>query len=1834
MKKNISKKILALICALSVAFTSISVPYGNKAEAAAKTTFASSKYATWDRVTFSELGFADDTYTNYKDGLMTSMQEFRLDGKVISGDIRFEGAGTLAVFGGSGTNWAHGLQMIAQENGDLSLYSHINNSTTTIKQDVVGTGATLVGGTFNLKLSYELVNGTYDADAETKDTLQLGVWINDTLYNNQYFNYDVIYNPERCLRYTNGIMSILVPTSTDDNKYSITLATSFEDSAYADWEQVSFEDYGKEDGYYDPDALNERNYGSSGIELTDKVFHGNVQFPAEDYGYLALGNHFAEVMYYIEADEGQLFLSGNALDSNIAGTQLTGTELNLKLTYDVYDRNGDEVDDALKLGVWINNILYNNKYIEMTDYANFIASGIYLINITVSTPKPEEIPAIEFQDSDYVGWQQVTFSNYNNLEDGSNVKDGYYGECFANFEGGMANKVFNGNVQFTSSYSTLILGNPFAEMGFRLFSLDGQLTLYIEGKDPILLDPDIARTQLIGQQFNLKVSYDLLEDSTLKLGLWINNKLYNNQYIEVANYDEVLLVSGLVLYGMDVSSAKDEVYFQDTDYKYWEQVTFGDFMVADGTYDTTRIAGYNYRSTLEGKVFSGNVTFSEDSAWQIRIGGGTSYDTGMYLYSYGQGKLLVGSEEIPTNIVRPGTEFNYKLSFDIVTEDETTYLKLGVWFNNVLYIYFNIPDYAENVGRYLCIEPGTGSVTIESDIPTSYNMADIAVPETGIVNPPVVVQKVTSVEKYEALATNGAAIAIIDVDASLNLLDANGNIMKDASDENITAYTFLEDYRATVIPAFHIDSEEEADALLVFLKRYNPFDSYVIADSENVAHLNKVRTAYTQIGAILEYDESLDKAGRAASRRLANNNMVSTILLPEGSATVDIVNEYNIRMFNVWSYASDKAGIYEGIVNGYNGMVSSDAAAITAVYESITVPTLSGKPQAVGHAGYNQSVYPANTITAFEAAKEYGASGIEIDPQKTLDGYIVLSHDDGITDINGTPYTISQTNLEDLKKITMVSGDGKETGEICTLEEAIAWAKENDMVVYIHMNNHNLVDAYDAPVKELGMEDNVVAFARPDLVNGGLGNYLAWYNNSDISTIGGGRLVIDPATNKSAMDSVEHALYTLIKVCRVVNDQNMPLDAYDLQGDIAKDDTFYYQMSARGFLGLHSQVFDQNLVDKWMITGAGLTTALFDYPSMINDYLVDIDVEDAIYEIGQNIELEQTVKRIKGADAIIDCGIEQVAGADLTKSGDNYTMNTAGTATVVYYADVTLERGETDLTYRLYSEPVDITFAEDTDIHFANTKYAEWDRVTFSSYNLDLGFYDGIHAQPVIRSRNLTGVCSRDTTGNVLDGKVFSGKVAFSDNTNSIYIGSKENQNSSQSGMVLQRNKSVYAKGLSLYAQGQRYDFDPDIAGVALVDNEFDLKLSFEVVTNPDETKYLQLGVWFDGKLYNNEYIEISTWQVSGTTHTYEEYLGRWICVQIPGAGDPNSYMSIASDNSEVMNISAEITDSIAMNYVVKSTCSVTPTMTFTLEGATSPIKVEGELVRKLTGNNPSMYEYKFTFPDIKPQDMAKKITATLQVGNLYTRTWECSVMDYCQQLLKVQDASSLTTTSGTAYTDVQLAALKELVVDLIEYGTEVQNYGAHRGQLGSIDDADLLSNILDNAVPGYDGYDKVSDTELGQLTGVVASKLTGTVSEDVALYKWSGATLAFKDTIQIRGRFKLLNEASAENLKMMVSVDGAEATEYDFTATPYGSQGEYYVDFSDIYATDFSKTISITFYSDGVAVGNTLNYSVNTYLEAKRSTSDTYLEKLLLAINGYGNAAVAFKSSITGSIQ
>ena len=46
----------------------------------------------------------------------------------------------------------------------------------------------------------------------------------------------------------------------------------------------------------------------------------------------------------------------------------------MKLSTEIVDSDGDGKKDDVKLGVWFNNVLYNNKYIELKDYAQYLGS--------------------------------------------------------------------------------------------------------------------------------------------------------------------------------------------------------------------------------------------------------------------------------------------------------------------------------------------------------------------------------------------------------------------------------------------------------------------------------------------------------------------------------------------------------------------------------------------------------------------------------------------------------------------------------------------------------------------------------------------------------------------------------------------------------------------------------------------------------------------------------------------------------------------------------------------------------------------------------------------------------------------------------------------------------------------------------------------------------------------------------------------------------------------------------------------------------------------------------------------------------------------------------------------------------------------------------------------------------------------------------------------------------------------------------------------------------------------------------------------------------------------
>ncbi|MHA1235328.1 MAG: glycerophosphodiester phosphodiesterase [Promethearchaeota archaeon] len=89
----------------------------------------------------------------------------------------------------------------------------------------------------------------------------------------------------------------------------------------------------------------------------------------------------------------------------------------------------------------------------------------------------------------------------------------------------------------------------------------------------------------------------------------------------------------------------------------------------------------------------------------------------------------------------------------------------------------------------------------------------------------------------------------------------------------------------------------------------------------------------------------------------------------------------------------------------------------------------------MGHRGAS-AVVPENTLKAFEKAIELKADYIEFDVQETVDGELVITHDEDIKRITGQDGIISKMTLNELRML-----DFGESEKIPTLEELVKLTK-------------------------------------------------------------------------------------------------------------------------------------------------------------------------------------------------------------------------------------------------------------------------------------------------------------------------------------------------------------------------------------------------------------------------------------------------------------------------------------------------------------------------------------------------------------------------------------------------------------------------------------------------------------------------------------------------------------------------------------------------------------------------------------------------------------------------
>lgn len=312
-----------------------------------------------------------------------------------------------------------------------------------------------------------------------------------------------------------------------------------------------------------------------------------------------------------------------------------------------------------------------------------------------------------------------------------------------------------------------------------------------------------------------------------------------------------------------------------------------------------------------------------------------------------------------------------------------------------------------------------------------------------------------------------------------------------------------------------------------------------------------------------------------------------------------------------------------------------------------------------------------------------------------------------------------------------------------------------------------------------------------------------------------------------------------------------------------------------------------------------------------------------------------------------------------------------------------------------------------------------------------------------------------------------------------------------------------------------------------------------------------------------------------------------WVCEvcgdsyeeTIPATGehtyDANGICSECGDKLITIESAAlRLDEDIDVIYTAKVPEGATATMTFTMNGESATVADDGT--------------HTFAFEGVNPQCMGDNISATLTVTvgeSTYTCTKdEYSVRAYCiSQLAKTEDAN-----------------LRTLLSDVLAYGAAAQTYMSYNTEA-------LVNSGDDILNPTYSTYIDLSG---------LSATFEGTASENIY---WVGAGLKLTNSVAMRFRFYA---ASVDGLTVNVTINGRTQsfTASDFTAVE-GKTDIYEISFTGIKASEFSDAVTASF-SNG---GNTVSYSVNSYVCAKQADSDANLAALVKALYNYGAAAEAY---------
>ena len=133
------------------------------------------------------------------------------------------------------------------------------------------------------------------------------------------------------------------------------------------------------------------------------------------------------------------------------------------------------------------------------------------------------------------------------------------------------------------------------------------------------------------------------------------------------------------------------------------------------------------------------------------------------------------------------------------------------------------------------------------------------------------------------------------------------------------------------------------------------------------------------------------------------------------------------------------------------------------------------KPIIVGHRGA-LDLAPENTIPAFEAALNARADGVEFDVQRTVDGHLVVFHDEDVDRVSDGTGMMPQMTLAELQALDVgLFFDERFRGtRIPTLIEFFDWAKGNELLLFLELKEPYRYPGIEQQVADLIREYDLV----------------------------------------------------------------------------------------------------------------------------------------------------------------------------------------------------------------------------------------------------------------------------------------------------------------------------------------------------------------------------------------------------------------------------------------------------------------------------------------------------------------------------------------------------------------------------------------------------------------------------------------------------------------------------------------------------------------------------------------------------------------------------------------